>query len=62
MIITVDIHQMNKNFSVTVHPKHACKFEFADYLWILFIDQPRSDIVFFAIMTFLIYYILVKKW
>ena len=36
--------------------------EFVDHLCILFIDQPQSDILFSAIITFQIYHILVSKW
>ena len=36
--IPVNISQTNKNLFVTVQPKSACKFEFADRLWVLFID------------------------
>ena len=38
--ITVKIHQTNKEFCVVVQLKNACKFEFADYLWLPFLDQP----------------------
>ena len=36
MIITVDIYQTNKHFSVTVQPKNAFKLESADHLWLPF--------------------------
>ena len=62
MRIPVDIHQTNEKFSVTVQPKNACKLESADHLWLTFLDQPQSDIVFFAIFTFLIYHILLTIW
>ena len=62
MVISVDIHQMNKKFSATVQPKNVCNLELADHLWIKFINQPQSDIVFFAIIKFQIYNILVTKW
>ena len=39
MRIPVDIHEINKRFTVTVQPKNACKLEF--------FDQPQSDIVVF---------------
>ena len=61
MRITIDIHQINKKFSVTFQPKNACKLEFVDNLWLPFLDQPQSDILVFAIITFQIYSILVKK-
>ena len=49
---TVDIHQRNKKFSVTVQPKNACKLEFSDHLCILCLDQPQAYIVVFEIITF----------
>ena len=58
----VEIHKTKKKFSVTFQTKNVRKLEFADHLWIPFIDQTRSDIVFFAIITFHIYNILVTKW
>ena len=48
--------------SVTVQPKNACKLEFADHLWMPFLDQPQFDIIVIEIITFKIYKILVKKW
>ena len=45
MKIIVDIYQTNKKLFVIVQPKSACKWEFADYLWIPILDQPQSDIV-----------------
>ena len=36
--------------------------EFSGHLWLPFLDQPQSDIVFFAIIYFQIYHILVSKW
>ena len=39
-----------------------CKLEFADNLWLPFLDRPQSDIVVFAIITFQIYKILLTKW
>ena len=36
--------------------------EFADHLWLPYLDQPQSDIVVFAMITFQIYNILVTKW
>ena len=35
--------------------------QFADHLWLPFLHQPQSDIVFFALITFQICTILVKK-
>ena len=61
MILPVDIHETNKKITITVQPKHSCKLEFSDHLWQPFLDQPQSDIVVFAIITFQIYNILVSK-
>ena len=61
MQITVNLYQKNRKFFVTVQPKNACKLGFIDHLWLPFLDQPQSDIVFFEIMTFQIYNILVTK-
>ena len=61
MIIPVDIHEINQKFAVTVQPKNKCKLESVYHLWLPFIDQPQSDIVFFAIINFRIYIILVSK-
>ena len=47
---------------MTAQPRNACKLEFADHLWLPFLDQPQSDIVFFAIINLQIYHILVSKW
>ena len=62
MKIPVELHQTNKYFYVIVKPKNVCKLEFADHLWLPFLDQPQSNIVVFSIITFDIYNILVKKW
>ena len=62
MIIPVEIHERNKKFTVTFHPQNACILEFADHLWLPFLDQPQYDIVVFAIFTFQIYKIIVSKW
>ena len=35
--------------------------EFADNLWLPFLDQPQSDVVAFAIIAFHIYIILVTE-
>ena len=61
MIINDGFYQTNKKLFVTVQPKNACKLEFSDHLWIPFIDQPQSEIVVFAMITFNIYNILVQK-
>ena len=59
MIISVEICQTNKNFSVTVQRKNACKLEFVDHWWLQFLDQPQSEIVVFSIINFQILKILV---
>ena len=48
MIITDVIFQTNKKLFAVVNPKNACKFEFADHLWLPFLDQPLSDVLVFA--------------
>ena len=62
MRIPVDIYQTNKKLLNTVQPKNTCKLEFADHLWLPFLDQLQSDIVVFATITFQVYNILAKKW
>ena len=62
MRVPVDIHLKNEKFSVTVQAKNACKLGFAYHLWLPLHDQPQLDIVVFAIITFLIYNIIVTKW
>ena len=61
MIITVEIQQMNKKLFVTNQLKDACKLEFADHLWLPFLDQSQSDILVSAIITFQIYNVIVRK-
>ena len=34
-----------------VNPKNLCKLEFTDHLWIQYLDQPQSNVVFFEIIT-----------
>ena len=62
MRIPVDIHQKKEKFSITVQPKSARKLEFPDHSWLPFLDQPRSNIVVFARISFQIYNILVTKY
>ena len=62
MRFLVEIHEKNKKFTVPVQPQNECKLEFMDHLWLPFLDQPQSEIVFFAIITFQIYNILLSKW
>ena len=52
MKITFDIHEINKEFTTAVQLKNACKLEFVDHLWPTFLDQPQSNIIVFAIITF----------
>ena len=47
MRITDRICQNNKQLFVIFNPINACKLEFAGHLWLLFIAQPQSDVVFF---------------
>ena len=54
--------QTNKKLFDMVNPKSACKLEFADHLWIPFLDQPQSDVVDFAILYFHIHIMLVTEW
>ena len=44
MRIPVDIHEINKMFTVTVQPNISCQLESVDHLWLHFLDQPKSDI------------------
>ena len=60
--IPVDIYQRTEKLFVTVQQKNACKLEFADHLWLPYLDQTQYDIVVFAIIPFHIYNILVTKW
>ena len=53
---------MNNKLFVTVNPKNACKLEFADNLWLPFLDKSHSDILIFTIISFQMYEILVTKW
>ena len=62
VIISDGIFQTNKNMFFTVNPKNAYRLEFADNLWIQFLYQLHSDVVFFAITTLHMYISLVKKW
>ena len=53
--------EQNEKFFVAVQPKNAFKLEFVENLWLPFFDQPQSNIVVHAIITFQIYNILVTK-
>ena len=46
--IPVEVHEINKRFTVTVQPRNACKLEFIYHLWLPVLDQPKSDIVVFS--------------
>ena len=62
MQIPVGIYQTNDEIFVIVQPKNACILEFADHLWLPFIDQHQSDIAVFARNTVQIYNNIVTKW
>ena len=62
MQVPVDINQTNKKTICYSSTKNAFKLEFADHLWLPFLDEPHSDIVVLAIINFHIYKILVTKW
>ena len=53
--------QINNKLFVMIHPKDVCKFEFADYLWLIFFDPLQSDILVIEIITFQ-KKIVVTKW
>ena len=61
MLIPAYIYKRNKKFFVSVQPNNACKLEFADHLWLPFIDQPQCVIVVFSTITFQIYNIMATK-
>ena len=61
MKIPVDIYERNKKFTVIDQQKNASNLEFVDHLWLPFLDQPQSDIVFFARIPLYIYKILLSK-
>ena len=44
-----------------VNPQNAYKLRSADNLWILFLDQPQSHVLVFAIVNFHINIIIVKN-
>ena len=56
------ICQTNKKIFVAINPNNGCKMEFADYLSLPYLDQPYSDVVVFANISYQIYKILVTKW
>ena len=59
MTITDGIFQTNNNLFMAVIPQNACKTGFSDNLWLLFLDQPQSDVVVFSTVSFQIYKIIV---
>ena len=61
MIIPDGIFQTNKKLFVVVYPRNARKLEFAGHIWLPFIYLPQLDVVVFAIITFHMDEILVKK-
>ena len=44
--------QTNKSYLWKLNKKNAYKLEFANNLWLLFLDQLQSDVVVFAIISF----------
>ena len=56
------IYQNSKRLFVRVNPINIYKFEFSYHLWLPFLDQPQSDVVFFAIIYFQIYKNIVIEW
>ena len=54
-------YQTNIKLFVTVNPKSACRLEFADNLWLVFLDQPQSYAVGFSIINFHIYHIILTE-
>ena len=62
MQIHIRVYLRTKTFFITIQPKNAYKLEFADHLWLLFLDQSQFEIVAFAIINFYIYNILSTKW
>ena len=55
VIITGQIYQNNKKLFVTFNSRNECRMDFADRLWLPFIDQSQSDVVVFVIIYFCIY-------
>ena len=51
----VYLHPAKKRFSVTIKPKMHVIWDFADNLWLPFLDQTQSDTVVFEIFNFQIY-------
>ena len=62
MIVLDGIFQTNNKLFVTVLPKIACKLKCSNRLWLPFLDQTRSEIVVFGMITFQIYTTLLTKW
>ena len=52
MWIPVEIYQNNNDFFVTVQPKNGCKMRCVGHLWLQYLDQPQSENVIFAKITF----------
>ena len=55
------VHTNKKSFVVN-NPKNVCQLECSNHLWLIFFDQPHSDVVVFAIIYFSVYKILVTEW
>ena len=45
-----------------VNPRNAYKLEFADHIWLPFLDHPQSDVVVFALISSCIYKFLLTEW
>ena len=54
-IITDENFQTNNKLFVMFHTKNACKLEFADHLWLPFLDQKQLDVLVFVIISLHIY-------
>ena len=46
---------------MTVNPRNTCKLEFADHLWLPFLDRLQSDVVIIVIIYFQMYKNLVTE-
>ena len=52
MIITDRIFQNNQKLFETVNSQNACKMNFTDHLWLLFLDEPQAYVVVFSVACF----------
>ena len=62
MIITDCMCQTNEKLFAAFNPKDTSKLEFADYLWLPFLDQPQSDVVLLSSSIFDLYKSHVTYW